>query len=73
MIIVVSGEANVVNGDKDLVLKEGNSTFIPAKNKHRLANLTKEKLVIIEVQVGSYLGEDNIHRFDDVYGRVSNG
>ena len=71
--VVVSGEANVVNGDKDLVLKEGNSTFIPAKNKHRLANLTKEKLVIIEVQVGSYLGEDDIHRFDDVYGRVSNG
>lgn len=70
--VVVSGVATVVNGDAELTLTQGNSTFIPAKNKHRLANLTQEKLVIIEVQVGNYLGEDDIYRFDDIYGRVSN-
>ena len=68
--VVVSGEAKVINGDQELILKEGNSTFIPAEHKHRLENLGKDKLVLIEVQVGNYLGEDDIIRFDDIYGRL---
>ena len=68
--VVVSGTAKVRNGDKELVLKVNESTFIPAKHKHRLENASREQLVIIEVQTGDYLGEDDIVRFQDVYGRV---
>ena len=68
--VVINGKAGVINGEKDLLLNPGNSTFIPAKNKHRLENLGETKLILIEVQVGSYLGEDDIYRFDDIYGRV---
>jgi len=69
--VVVSGTANVVNGERDLVVRTNESTFIPARNKHRLENSAKEPLVIIEVQSGDYLGEDDIVRFDDRYGRVA--
>lgn len=68
--IVVAGTATVVNGERSLTVGTNESTFIPAKNKHRLANQTREPLVIIEVQSGSYVGEDDIVRFDDEYGRV---
>jgi mannose-1-phosphate guanylyltransferase len=68
--IVVGGTASVVNGEKSLTVNKNESTYIPAGNKHRLVNETKEPLVIIEVQSGSYLGEDDIVRFDDKYGRV---
>ncbi len=68
--VVVTGTAKVMNGDQTLVLKTNESTFIPAKHKHRLENIGTEVLVIIEVQTGSYLGEDDIVRFDDIYGRV---
>jgi mannose-1-phosphate guanylyltransferase / mannose-6-phosphate isomerase len=68
--IVVSGRAEVVNGDRQYVVEANESTFIPARTKHRLANLGSEDLVIIEVQTGSYLGEDDIVRFEDVYGRA---
>ena len=68
--IVVAGVATVVNGDRKLTVNVNESTFIPAGNKHRLANATAEPLVIIEVQSGGYLGEDDIVRFDDQYGRV---
>ena len=68
--VVVSGTAKVVNGEQDIVLNTNESTFIPAEHKHRLENIGTEVLVIIEVQAGSYLGEDDIVRFDDVYGRV---
>lgn len=67
--VVVSGTGRVVNGEKELDLKSNESTFIPFGHKHRLSNPGKESLVIIEVQTGSYLGEDDIVRFDDVYGR----
>lgn len=67
--VVIHGEANIVNGDKTLTIKHNESTFIPAGNKHRLANQTDDELVIIEVQTGSYVGEDDIVRFEDVYGR----
>jgi mannose-6-phosphate isomerase-like protein (cupin superfamily) len=52
-------------------VNKNESTYIPAGNKHRLANDTREPLCIIEVQSGGYLGEDDIVRFDDKYGRVA--
>ncbi|MDF1654728.1 MAG: mannose-1-phosphate guanylyltransferase/mannose-6-phosphate isomerase [Coxiellaceae bacterium] len=68
--VVVSGEATVVNDDKQFMLQHDQSTYIPAGTKHQLANLTDQHLEIIEVQTGSYLGEDDIERFSDQYGRV---
>jgi mannose-1-phosphate guanylyltransferase/mannose-6-phosphate isomerase len=67
--IVVKGVAEIHNGDQILMLKENQSTFIPQGQKHRLSNPGTEPLEIIEVQSGSYLGEDDIVRFDDIYGR----
>jgi len=68
--IVVSGTAEVTNGDKVILLSENQSTYIPLGQTHRLANPGKVPLEIIEVQSGSYLGEDDIVRFEDTYGRV---
>ena len=67
--VVVSGTAKVVNGDSELILSADQSTYIPLGVKHRLSNPGPEVLELIEVQSGSYLGEDDIIRFDDVYGR----
>ena len=67
--IVVSGTAKVVNGDRDLLVRTNESTYIPAGNKHRLENPGKIDLVMIEVQSGGYLEEDDIVRFEDKYGR----
>lgn len=69
--VVISGTALVTNGEQQLELQANESTFIPAENRHRLENRGTEPLVIIEVQIGIYLGEDDIVRFDDVYGRVA--
>ena len=66
----MNGVASVVNGDLRLTVKTNESTYIPAGNKHRLANETAERLVMIEVQSGDYLGEDDIVRFEDIYRRV---
>jgi mannose-1-phosphate guanylyltransferase/mannose-6-phosphate isomerase len=68
--IVVSGMAKVVNGDKELFVNTNESTFIPAAHRHRLENPGVLDLVMIEVQSGEYLGEDDIVRFEDVYGRA---
>ena len=68
--VVVSGTARVVNGENELDIRPNESTFIPPGNKHRLSNPGAGDLVIIEVQAGSYLGEDDIVRFGDVYGRA---
>jgi mannose-6-phosphate isomerase-like protein (cupin superfamily) len=68
--VVVSGIADVVNGDAQMQVRCNESTFIPAGNRHRLENRAADPLVIIEVQSGGYLGEDDIVRFDDRYGRV---
>jgi mannose-1-phosphate guanylyltransferase/mannose-6-phosphate isomerase len=68
--IVVSGTAEIVNGDKTILLTENQSTYIPLGQTHRLANPGKVPLEIIEVQSGSYLGEDDIVRFEDTYGRT---
>jgi len=67
--IVVSGTAEVTNGDQVILLAENQSTYIPLGQVHRLANPGKVPLEIIEVQSGSYLGEDDIVRFEDHYGR----
>ena len=68
--VVVGGEARVTNGERNFSLRENESTFIPAENRHRLENAGTVPLLLIEVQCGSYLGEDDIVRFDDRYGRV---
>jgi mannose-1-phosphate guanylyltransferase/mannose-6-phosphate isomerase len=67
--IVVKGTAEITNGDQVILLTENQSTFIPQGQTHRLANPGKTPLEIIEVQSGSYLGEDDIVRFEDTYGR----
>ena len=67
--IVVTGTAEVTVGDKVLLLAENQSTYIPLGARHRLRNPGKVPLEIIEVQSGSYLGEDDIVRFEDTYGR----
>ena len=68
--VVVQGTAQVTNGDKTFLLGENESTFIPLGHIHRLSNPGKLPLEIIEVQSGSYLGEDDIVRFEDTYGRA---
>jgi len=68
--VVVSGTAEVVNGEQTLTLRANQSTFIPAGAKHRLTNVGEGDLTLIEVQCGHYLGEDDIVRFEDMYGRV---
>lgn len=67
--IVVKGVAEITNGDQVITLTENQSTYIPQGQTHRLANPGKTPLEIIEVQSGSYLGEDDIVRFEDQYGR----
>ena len=67
--IVVKGTAEITNGDKTILLTENQSTYIPLGEVHRLANPGTIPLEIIEVQSGSYLGEDDIVRFEDTYGR----
>jgi len=68
--VVVSGTATAINGEEILTLEEGNSTYIPIGTTHGLENKTNEQLEIIEVQSGAYLGEDDIVRFEDIYGRL---
>jgi len=68
--IVVEGIATVTNGDNIITLLENQSTYINKETKHRLVNNTDKKITLIEVQCGDYLGEDDIVRFDDIYGRI---
>jgi mannose-1-phosphate guanylyltransferase/mannose-6-phosphate isomerase len=67
--IVVSGTARITRGDETFLLEENQSTYIPLGTRHRIENPGKIPLHIIEVQSGSYLGEDDIVRFEDRYGR----
>lgn len=69
--IVVSGMAKVINGQQELYVQTNESTYIPAGHQHRLENPGMLPLVMIEVQSGEYLGEDDIVRFDDKYGRAA--
>lgn len=68
--VVVKGTAEVTRGDETFLLTENQSTYIPIGQLHRLANTGKTLLEMIEIQTGSYLGEDDIVRFEDTYGRV---
>ena len=68
--VVVRGIAMVTRGQEQFMLYENQSTFIPAGEVHRLENAADTPLIIIEVQTGSYLGEDDIERFEDIYARV---
>ncbi len=70
--VVVSGTATVTNGEQTFNLNKGESTYIPLGVTHGLENATNEPLEIIEVQSGTYLGEDDIIRFEDMYGRIKN-
>ena len=70
--VVVKGTAKVENGDKEIILTENESTFIPLGELHRLSNPKNVPLEIIEVQSGEYLGEDDIERIEDNYGRNTN-
>lgn len=70
--IVVSGTAEVTRGDEVFLVSENESTYIPLGTKHRLENKGSIPLEMIEVQSGSYLGEDDIVRFEDIYGRSDN-
>ena len=67
---MVSGMAKILNGEREFLIHTNESTYIPAGYKHRLHNPGKIPLIMIEVQSGDYLGEDDIVRFEDVYGRV---
>ena len=67
--IIVDGEATVELDGEKTILSKGNSIFIPIKSKHRLSNFGKKNLTIIEVQTGTYFGEDDIIRYEDDYGR----
>ena len=67
--VIVRGTAKIVNGDEEIILNINESAFVKAGNKHRLSNPGETELVMIETQVGGYLGEDDIVRYDDRYGR----
>ena len=67
--VVVKGTAKITNGDTEILLSEDQSTYIPLGTDHRLENPGKIPLELVEVQTGSYLGEDDIVRMEDVYGR----
>jgi mannose-1-phosphate guanylyltransferase / mannose-6-phosphate isomerase len=68
--VVVAGAATVTRGSEHYVVGAHDSTMIPVGEKHRLENAGTEPLVVIEVQCGDYVGEDDIVRFEDIYGRV---
>ena len=68
--VVVTGTAEVTCGESVYSVRENESTYIPKHTKHRLANPGMGPLVMIEVQCGDYVGEDDIVRFDDKYGRT---
>jgi len=68
--VVVRGIAHVTNGEREMDVHPNESTYIPLETRHRLENRGTEPLVIIEVQCGEYLGEDDIVRFEDRYGRA---
>ena len=67
--VVVEGEASIILDDKSFTLNEGESIYIEKEQPHQLANNTNKPLVIIETQVGTYFGEDDIVRIEDPYNR----
>lgn len=69
--VIFAGQGEVTCGENTFLIGRDQSTYIPKKTKHRLKNVSDVDLEIIEVQVGDYLGEDDIHRFEDDYGRIT--
>jgi len=67
--VVVEGTANVTIDDEVKLVTEGQSVYVPLGAKHRMENPSKRPMVLIEVQIGTYLGEDDIIRYEDVYAR----
>jgi len=67
---VVRGTGTVTLGDKEIEVSPNQSVYIEKQQKHRMTNKTNETVVFIEVQCGAYVGEDDIKRYEDVYGRV---
>ena len=67
--VAIQGEAIFTLDDKDIVIKKGQSVYIPKLSKHKIRNENKEDFVFIEVQTGEYFGEDDIVRLEDKYGR----
>ncbi len=70
--VVVAGTAKITNGEREIILRANESTYIPKTHRHRLENPGEQPLHIIEVQCGEYVGEDDIVRFEDTYGRPTN-
>ena len=68
--VVVSGEAKVIINNEEKIISKNQSTYIPLGAIHRLINPGKSPLILIEVQSGTYFGEDDIERFEDNYGRI---
>ena len=68
--VIVAGEALATIGDREVRLRENEGVVIPVKTRHRIANPGESLLTFIEVQCGSYLGEDDIKRFEDDYNRT---
>lgn len=68
--IIVDGDAVITIGDNQYLVKTGEMRFIPARTKHRLSNPGDKPLKVIEIQIGEYLGEDDIIRYEDDFGRV---
>lgn len=69
--VVIQGRAKVTIEDQIQILQENQSTYIPVRSKHRLENCGTITLKIVEVQNGSYVGEDDIIRYEDIYGRTT--
>lgn len=67
--VIVEGCGTVICGDKELTLSKDEHVYINVKEKHRMSNFTDKNVVFIEVQNGDYLGEDDIIRYEDIYGR----
>ncbi len=67
--IVTQGTALVTRGDEEFILHPGDGVLIPQHVKHRLSNRTEQELMVLEIQFGEYLSEDDIERFEDDYGR----
>ena len=67
---MIRGEGKVILNEKEHILKEGDSIEIPIKTKHRMINETASDLEFVEVQTGTYFGEDDITRYADEYGRL---
>ena len=68
--MVVTGEAKVTLNDEEIIVRAGETIDVPVEAKHRVENASAEKLIFIEIQRGSYLGEDDIVRFSDDFGRA---